>query len=235
MNLTLHIWRQRNANSEGQMVTYQARDISPDMSFLEMLDVVNEDLIKKGEEPIAFDNDCREGICGACGLVINGVAHGGFQGTTACQVHMRKFKDGDEIYIEPWRVGAFPVIRDLVVNRTAFDRIIQAGGYVSVSTGGAPDGNALPVPKTEAETAMDAAACISCGACARRVRTPRPCCSSPRKWRTSPICRRVRRSTAGVPLRCSISMISKDSALAPTISNARPSVPRRLASNSSPC
>jgi succinate dehydrogenase / fumarate reductase iron-sulfur subunit len=166
MNLTLHVWRQKNAKSEGQMVTYQARDVSPDMSLLEMLDVVNEDLIKKGDEPIAFDNDCREGICGACSLVVNGVAHGGFKGTTACQIHMRKYKDGDEIYIEPWRVGAFPVVRDLVVDRSAFDRIIQSGGYVSVSTGGAPDGNAIPVPKVDAETAMDAAACISCGACA---------------------------------------------------------------------
>lgn len=166
MNLTLHVWRQKNANSEGRMVTYEARDISPDMSLLEMLDVVNEDLIKKGDEPIAFDNDCREGICGTCSLVINGVAHGGFKGTTACQIHMRKYKDGDEIYLEPWRVGAFPVVRDLTVNRSAFDRIIQAGGYVSVNTGGAQDANAIPVPKVEAEVAMDAAACIACGACA---------------------------------------------------------------------
>jgi succinate dehydrogenase / fumarate reductase iron-sulfur subunit len=148
------------------MVTYPARDVSPDMSFLEMLDVVNEDLIKKGEEPIAFDHDCREGICGACSIVINGIAHGGFKATTACQLHMRKFKDGDEIYIEPWRVGPFPVIRDLVTNRGAFDRIIEAGGYVSENTGGAPDGNAVPVPKEKQETAMDAAACIGCGACA---------------------------------------------------------------------
>lgn len=166
MNLTLHVWRQKNAHSEGRMVTYEARDVSPDMSLLEMLDVVNEDLIKKGDEPIAFDNDCREGICGTCSLVINGVAHGGFKGTTACQIHMRKYKDGDEIYIEPWRVGAFPVVRDLIVDRSAFDRVIQAGGYVSVNTGGAPDGNAIPISKDEAETAMDAAACIACGACA---------------------------------------------------------------------
>jgi succinate dehydrogenase / fumarate reductase iron-sulfur subunit len=166
MNLTLHVWRQKNANSEGRIVSYPARDVSPDMSFLEMLDVVNEDLIKKGEEPIAFDHDCREGICGACSMVINGVAHGGFTGTTTCQLHMRKFNDGDDIYIEPWRVGAFPVVRDLVVDRSAFDRIIQVGGFVSENTGGAPDGNAVPVPKVSQETAMDAAACIGCGACA---------------------------------------------------------------------
>jgi succinate dehydrogenase / fumarate reductase iron-sulfur subunit len=166
MNLTLHVWRQKDTNSEGRMVTYPARDVSPDMSFLEMLDVVNEELIKKGEEPIAFDHDCREGICGACSMVINGVAHGGYRGTTTCQLHMRKFSDGDEIYIEPWRVGAFPVLRDLTVDRNAFDRIIAAGGYISANTGGAPDGNALPIPKTKQETAMDAAACIGCGACA---------------------------------------------------------------------
>ena len=170
MNLTLHVWRQKDAKSDGRMVTYQARDVSPDMSFLEMLDVVNEDLTKKGEEPIAFDHDCREGICGACSMVINGVAHGGFRGTTACQLHMRKFNEGDEIYIEPWRVGAFPVLRDLTVDRSAFDRIIARGGFVSVSTGGAPDGNAILVPKVKQETAMDAAACIGCGACAAACR-----------------------------------------------------------------
>ena len=170
MNLTLHVWRQLYPKSEGKMVTYQARDVSPDMSFLEMLDVVNEDLIKKGDDPIAFDHDCREGICGACSMVINGVAHGGFPGTTTCQLHMRKFNDGDEIYIEPWRVGAFPVLRDLTVDRGAFDRIIAAGGFVSVNTGGAPDGNAVPVPKVKQESAMDAAACIGCGACAAACR-----------------------------------------------------------------
>jgi succinate dehydrogenase / fumarate reductase iron-sulfur subunit len=166
MNLTLHVWRQKDANSPGRMVTYPAHDVSPDMSFLEMLDEVNEGLIRKGEEPIAFDHDCREGICGTCSMVINGIAHGGQKATTACQLHMRKFKDGDEIYIEPWRVGPFPVIRDLVTNRSAFDRIIEAGGYVSENTGGAPDGNAVPVPKEKQEIAMDAAACIGCGACA---------------------------------------------------------------------
>src|SRR5262245_23042171 len=166
MNLTLKVWRQKNAKDTGQMVEYKAADVSPDMSLLEMLDVVNEELIKKGEEPIAFDHDCREGICGTCSMVINGVAHGGFKGTTTCQIHMRKYKDGDTITIEPWRVGAFPVVRDLTVDRSAFDRIIQKGGFVSVRTGGTPDGNALPIAKDAAETAMDAAACIGCGACA---------------------------------------------------------------------
>src|SRR5258708_16007399 len=144
MNLTLRVWRQKNATSDGRMVKYAASNVSPDMSFLEMLDEVNESLIKKGEEPIAFDHDCREGICGTCSMVINGVAHGGFKGTTACQIHMRKYKDGDTITIEPWRVGAFPVVRDLTADRAAFDRIIQSGGFVSVRHGGTPDGHALP-------------------------------------------------------------------------------------------
>ena len=165
MNLTLFVWRQPNATAAGQLVRYEATDISPDMSFLEMLDVVNEGLILRHEAPIAFDHDCREGICGSCGMMINGVAHGPMKGTTTCQLHMRSFKDGDEIHIEPWRARAFPVLRDLVVDRSAFDRIIAAGGFVSVSTGSAPDGNALPVPKTSADDAMDAAQCIGCGAC----------------------------------------------------------------------
>ena len=165
MNLTLHVWRQKNGKTDGQFVTYKANDISPDMSFLEMLDVVNEELITHGQEPIAFDHDCREGICGMCGMMINGIAHGPQRATTACQLHMRHFSDGDEITIEPWRAQAFPVIKDLVVDRGALDRIIQAGGYVSVGTGSAPDGNAIPVPKDAADLAMDAAACIGCGAC----------------------------------------------------------------------
>ncbi|HJZ13709.1 MAG TPA: succinate dehydrogenase/fumarate reductase iron-sulfur subunit [Acidobacteriota bacterium] len=165
MNLTLFIWRQKNAHEKGRMVRFEAKDISPDMSFLEMLDVINEDLIAKGEDPIAFDHDCREGICGTCGMMINGIAHGPRSATTACQLHMREFKDGDTIYIEPWRSRAFPVIKDLVVNRSAFDRVIQAGGYISVSTGSAPDGNAILVPKLDAERSMDAAGCIGCGAC----------------------------------------------------------------------
>ncbi|MBI3874473.1 MAG: succinate dehydrogenase/fumarate reductase iron-sulfur subunit, partial [Verrucomicrobia bacterium] len=165
MNLTLKIWRQKNAGDPGRFETYDARDISPDMSFLEMLDVVNEGLIAKGQEPVAFDSDCREGICGTCSCVINGVAHGGQKGTTACQLHMRKFKDGDTITVEPWRARPFPVLRDLVVDRTAFDKIIQAGGFISVRTGGTPDANAIPVPKEASDLAMDAAQCIGCGAC----------------------------------------------------------------------
>lgn len=166
MDLTLRVWRQKDGSSTGRLETYQVSGIIPDMSFLEMLDVTNERLIEEGKEPIAFDHDCREGICGACSLVINGKAHGGFDGTTTCQLHMRKFKDGDTITIEPWRASAFPVLRDLVVDRTSFDRIIQAGGFISANTGGAPDGNAVPIPKPDADTAMDAAACIGCGACA---------------------------------------------------------------------
>ncbi len=165
MNLTLHVWRQKSAKAAGSLVTYAAPDISPDMSFLEMLDVVNEELSGRGEEPIAFDHDCREGICGTCGLMINGVAHGPERATTTCQLHMRHFRDGDEITIEPWRANAFPVIKDLVVDRGAFDRIIAAGGFISASTGSAPDANTIPVPKENADKAMDAAACIGCGAC----------------------------------------------------------------------
>ena len=165
MHFTLEVWRQQGAQDKGQMVTYEARDVSPDMSFLEMLDVVNEDLAARGEEPIAFDSDCREGICGTCSLVINGVAHGPGKGTTTCQVYMREFNDGDAIRIEPWRAAAFPVVKDLVVDRSAFDRLIQAGGYVSINAGSAPDGNALLISQEMAEEAMDAAACIGCGAC----------------------------------------------------------------------
>ncbi|MFN8652842.1 MAG: succinate dehydrogenase/fumarate reductase iron-sulfur subunit [Gemmatimonadales bacterium] len=165
MNLTLLVWRQAAGSPNGHMVKYEASGVSPDMSFLEMLDVVNEGLIQKGEQPIAFDHDCREGICGSCGLMINGVAHGPMKGTATCQLHMRSFKSGDTIYIEPWRARAFPVIKDLVVDRGAFDRIVAAGGFISASTGSAPDGNAIPVPKTDSDHAMDAAACIGCGAC----------------------------------------------------------------------
>lgn len=165
MDLKLHIWRQRNAQDKGAFRSIDAKNISSDMSFLEMLDVVNEGLVRNGEEPVAFDHDCREGICGMCSLMINGVAHGPDEETTTCQLHMRRFKDGDEIYIEPWRAKAFPVIRDLVVDRSAFDRIMQNGGFVSVNTGNAQDANNIPIPKDDADLAFDAATCIGCGAC----------------------------------------------------------------------
>lgn len=165
MNLTLHVWRQAGPTAPGKMVVYEAKDVSPEMSFLEMLDVVNEGLTNRGEVPIAFDTDCREGICGMCSLMINGVAHGPKKGTATCQLHMRSFNDGDTIYIEPWRARAFPVIKDLVVDRSAFDRIIQSGGFISAATGGAQDANAVLVSKENADDAMDAAVCIGCGAC----------------------------------------------------------------------
>ncbi len=165
MKLKLHIWRQKNAQSEGHMETYNHDDVTPDMSFLEMLDTLNERLIEDGQDPIAFDHDCREGICGACSLTINGTPHGPEKATTTCQLHMRKFKDGDEIYIEPFRAKGFPIIKDLIVERKAFDRIIQAGGFVSVRTGSPQDANGIPISKEKADLAMDAAACIGCGAC----------------------------------------------------------------------
>ncbi len=165
IDLTLKVWRQKGPEDPGGIETYEARRIQPDMSFLEMLDVVNEGQNRKGLDPIAFDSDCREGICGSCGLVINGIAHGPGTGTTTCQLYMRSFKHGDTIYIEPWRATAFPVIKDLVVDRSAFDRLVQAGGYISVNTGSAPDANSILISQQDAETAMDAAACIGCGAC----------------------------------------------------------------------
>jgi succinate dehydrogenase / fumarate reductase iron-sulfur subunit len=165
MNLRLLIWRQPNRNAPGKMVEYRANDVSPDMSFLEMLDVVNEGLIGRGEDPIAFDSDCREGICGMCSLVVNGVPHGPQRATTVCQLHMRHFRDGETITVEPWRARPFPVQKDLMVDRSAFDRIIAAGGYISINAGGAPEANSIPVAKDLAERAMDSAACIACGAC----------------------------------------------------------------------
>ncbi|MCH7755737.1 succinate dehydrogenase/fumarate reductase iron-sulfur subunit [candidate division KSB1 bacterium] len=165
MKLNLKIWRQKNGRSKGKMVPYTIEGVSHHMSFLEMLDVLNEDLIKKGDDPVEFDNDCREGICGMCSLVINGVAHGPQRATAVCQLHMRHFKDGQTVTIEPWRAKAFPVLKDLVVDRSSFDRIIAAGGYISMNAGGAPDGNAIPISKEIADEAMDAASCIGCGAC----------------------------------------------------------------------
>ncbi|MFJ9554903.1 succinate dehydrogenase/fumarate reductase iron-sulfur subunit [Nocardiopsis sp. NPDC101807] len=164
MNITLRVWRQKGRDDEGRMVTYKLTDVSPDMSFLEMLDVLNEKLTLENEDPVAFDHDCREGICGACGVVIDGEAHGP-ERTTTCQLHMRSFKDGDTITVEPWRASAFPVVKDLVVDRGAFDRIIQAGGFISAPTGTAPDAHANPIPKPDADRAFDAATCIGCGAC----------------------------------------------------------------------
>jgi succinate dehydrogenase and fumarate reductase iron-sulfur protein len=165
MRLTLKVWRQKNQSDPGKMVTYKVDDVSPNMSFLEMLDVLNERLTLEGDDPIAFDHDCREGICGMCGMVINGVAHGEQRATTTCQLHMRHFNDGDTVTIEPWRAAPFPVVKDLVVDRSSFDRIIQAGGFVSVPTGSAPDAHSIPVPKADADDAFDAATCIGCGAC----------------------------------------------------------------------
>ena len=165
LNLTLRVWRQAGPNAQGRLVEYKADDISPDMSFLEMLDVVNEGLIRRGEEPIAFDSDCREGICGTCGCMVNGIPHGPDPGTTVCQLHMRRFRNGDTIVIEPWRARAFPIVKDLIVDRTALDRIVSAGGYVSMNVGAAPDGNAIPIGKPIADAAFDAAACVQCGAC----------------------------------------------------------------------
>jgi succinate dehydrogenase / fumarate reductase iron-sulfur subunit len=165
MNLTLKVWRQQDGKSAGKFVTYQVQGVTPDMSFLEMLDLLNENIQAKGEAPVAFDHDCREGICGMCGFLIDGVAHGGHRGTTVCQLSMRFFKDGDALTLEPWRAKAFPVLRDLAVDRSAFDRIIQAGGFITAPTGVAPDARAILVPKEDADRAMDAAACIGCGAC----------------------------------------------------------------------
>jgi len=165
MNFTLKVWRQKNGNDKGMFVAYSAHDISPDASFLEMLDVLNDELVKKGEEPIAFDHDCREGICGSCGLMINGRAHGPQRGIATCELRMRSFRNGSLIVVEPWRAAAFPVIKDLVVDRSSFDRIMEAGGFISVKTGGSPDANAIPISKSISEEAMDAAACIGCGAC----------------------------------------------------------------------
>lgn len=165
MNLTLKIWRQKDAKSKGKFVTYKVNDISPNSSFLEMMDVLNESLVMKGEDPVAFDHDCREGICGACSMYINGRPHGPDKAVTTCQLHMRKFRDGDTIVIEPWRARPFPVLKDLIVDRTSFDKIIQAGGYISVNTGGVPDANSIPIPKVDSDLSMDAASCIGCGAC----------------------------------------------------------------------
>jgi succinate dehydrogenase / fumarate reductase iron-sulfur subunit len=165
MKITLKVWRQKSGTTPGEFKTYTMNEVSEDMSFLEMFDVLNEELVRTGDDPIAFDHDCREGICGMCSMYINGRAHGPLTGTTTCQLHMRHFSDGDTIYVEPWRASAFPIIKDLMVDRSAFDRVIQAGGFISVNTGNAVDANSLPIPKPDADKAFDAAACIGCGAC----------------------------------------------------------------------
>jgi succinate dehydrogenase / fumarate reductase iron-sulfur subunit len=230
MRLILHVWRQESANAAGKFERYEVDDVTPDMSFLETLDVLNERLIGDGTPPIAFDHDCREGICGTCGLVINGEPHGPQQAATTCQLHMRKFEDGAEIWVEPWRARAFPVVRDLVVDRTAFDRIVEAGGYISVRTGAAPDANEIPIGKDLADRSMDAAACIGCGACP----TPRRCCSPPPRCATSTCCRRANRSAICAFAGWWRRWMRKVSAAAPTTSSARPHAPSRSASSSSP-
>ena len=235
MNFTLHVWRQKNARTPGRMVSYQVHDVTPDMSFLEMLDVLNEELIERREEPIAFDSDCREGICGMCSLVINGEPHGPARATSTCQVHMRMFRDGDEITVEPWRARAFPVVKDLVTDRSAFDRIIQAGGFVAVNTGGAPDGNAVLVPRVDQEKAMDAAACIGCGACVAACKN-----ASAMLFVAAKVAH-LGYLPQGQPERANsvcgpwwLRWITRASAIAPISTSARPCVPRRSASSASP-
>ena len=224
MNFTLRIWRQQSANASGKFVNYQIKDVTPEMSFLEMLDALNEDLINRGEPPVAFEHDCREGICGACSFLINGVAHGGQRGTTVCQLSMRFFKDkdGEALTLEPWRARAFPILRDLIVNRSAFDRIIQAGGFISAPTGSAPDANAILVPKEAADTGFDAAACIGCGACVAACPNA-----------AAMLCRRVSRSaTSGLSAWWS-PWPTKASAVARTMANVKQYAPRKYPSSSS--
>ena len=231
MNFTLKIWRQKDAKSKGAFKTYRVENISPDTSFLEMLDILNNNLIHEGKEPVAFDHDCREGICGMCSLHIDGHAHGPSQAVTTCQIYMRKFKDGATITIEPWRSAAFPVIKDLVVNRSSYDQILQAGGFISVRTNSVPDGNAIPIPKADADESMDAAACVGCGA--RPARTVRPCFSSQPAYRRSPSCRRAAWRVHAAPRRWSPRWTNWASATAPTRVPARPSAPSRSPSRTS--
>jgi len=243
MRINLKVWRQTGPGQTGQLVDYVAESVSPDMSFLEMLDVVNEGLIRKGEDAIAFDSDCREGICGACGFLINGVPHGPDPGTTVCQLHMRRFKDGETIVLEPWRAKAFPPIKDLVVDRTAFDRIIQAGGYTSVNVGGAQDGNAILIPKDTAERAMDSAACIGCGACVAACKNASAVLFTsakinhlallPQGQTTSRCCPRARPSAAAVSWRWSTATTPKGSGAVRTKASARRSARRKLRSRTS--
>ena len=233
MNFTLKIWRQKDAKSKGAFESYKVENISADTSFLEMLDILNNNLIHEGKEPVAFDHDCREGICGMCSLHIDGQAHGPSQGATTCQLYMRKFKDGSTITIEPWRSAAFPVIKDLVVNRSAYDQILQAGGFISVRTNSVPDANAIPISQADAEESMDAAACIGCGAAPQRARTVRRCSSSPPAYRRSPNCRRAVWRVHAAPRRWSPRWTSWASATAPTRAPAKPSAPSRFRSRTS--
>ena len=224
MNFTLKIWRQKDAKAKGGFETYKVENISADTSFLEMLDILNNNLIHEGKEPVAFDHDCREGICGMCSLHIDGHAHGPSQAVTTCQIYMRKFKDGATITIEPWRSAAFPVIKDLVVNRSSYDQILQAGGFISVRTNSVPDGNAIPIPKADADESMDAAACGGCGACAF---------SAQPAYRRSPSCRRAAWRVHAAPRRWSPRWTNWASATAPTRVPARPSAPSRSPSRTS--
>ena len=233
MKVTLHIWRQSQRSSkenfaqDGKMARYELPDVSPDMSFLEMLDVLNEQLIKNGEQPVAFDHDCREGICGSCGVVIDGVPHGPERGTTTCQLHMRSFRDGAEIYVEPWRAGAFPVVRDLVVDRSAFDRVVQSGAYISVNTGAPQDANAVPVNKADADRAFDAATASAAARAWQPARTRRPCCSSAPRCRTLRTCRRGGSSARVARAIWSLQWIARGSATAPISMNAKPCARRK--------
>ena len=237
MNFTLKIWRQKDAKTKGGFETYKVENISADTSFLEMLDILNNNLIHEGKEPVAFDHDCREGICGMCSLHIDGHAHGPGQAATTCQIYMRKFKDGATITIEPWRSAAFPVIKDLVVNRSAYDQILQAGGFISVRTNSVPDANAIPIAQADAEESMDAAACrrgTSAAAPARQpARTVRRCSSSPPAYRRSPNCRRAVWRVHAAPRRWSPRWTSWASATAPTRAPAKPSAPSRFRSRTS--
>ena len=229
MNLTLRIWRQQSASAAGSFVPYQINEVTPDMSFLEMLDALNEDLINRQQPPVAFEHDCREGICGSCGFLINGVAHGGQRGTTVCQLAMRFFKDGDTLTLEPWRARAFPVIRDLIVNRSAFDRIIQAGGFISAPTGSAPNANSILVPKEDADTAFDAAACIGCGACVAACPNASAMLFTSAKSLTSTRFPRVTSGLSAWWSRCP----TNSSAVARIMANVKRYVPNRYRSSSS--
>ena len=226
MTIRLRVWRQRRGERRGRLVDYEVPDVSPDMSFLEMLDVLNDSLERRGEEPIAFEHDCREGICGSCGFMIDGRAHGPLPGVTVCQLHLRHFSDGDTLVVEPWRARAFPVIKDLVVDRGAFDRIIQAGGYVSINTGSAPEANAVPVAKEAAEAALDAAACIGCGACVAACRNASAMLFTAAKLTHLGGCRRGSPSAAGAPAPWYGPWTRKGSATARTKRSAKRSVPR---------